>query len=124
MPRVVIKSWLDFAAHSVGTVIKKSLHERVGFYDEKYLIAADTLFVRSALRMGASAISVQEVVGHFSLNGVSSTDYLRTAIESYKIRLAMKENQFICVLRLVLGVIKNARRVIAYGLKRKFKREG
>ena len=118
-PRRDITSWSGFAAHSIGTVIRKNLHERVGFYQQRYEIAADTLFLRMALNSGASVASHQELVGCFSLNGVSSSDYLKTAIESFRIRIEMGENKVLCSLRLGVGIAKNISRIVLFGLGRR-----
>jgi len=116
LPRDDIEIWTDFAAHSVGLVIRKCLHEKLGFYQQRYAIAADTLLIRLALRHGASVASHQIVVGCFSLNGISSRNYLAAARESFKIRIEMGENRILCYLRLGTGVLKNLGRIVSFEL--------
>jgi glycosyltransferase involved in cell wall biosynthesis len=57
-------------AHSAGSLIDKSAHERFGFYDESYRIAADTKFLASAQRAGAVVLT-EDITGVFAAGGAS-----------------------------------------------------
>lgn len=82
-PRWVSSSSL-VTSHSVGTLIRRDLHDRLGPYDTRYHILADSLFLRQAWLAGAQfEHRVGPVLGSFSLNGVSSRDHGRRLVETY-----------------------------------------
>jgi len=78
--------------HSVGVLIKKDLHNAIGFYDTNFTIGADALFILSAINKGASIYKGQEVVGYYSLMGMSSTNYLHNFFEFSKVQLLTNKN--------------------------------
>jgi glycosyltransferase involved in cell wall biosynthesis len=57
-------------AHSAGSLIHKSAHERFGLYDESYRIAADTKFLASAQRAG-TVVMTEDMTGVFAAGGAS-----------------------------------------------------
>ncbi|WP_436917327.1 glycosyltransferase family 2 protein [Acinetobacter schindleri] len=81
--------------HSVGTLIRKSLHNKYGYYSSKFPIAADQLFIKSCAVNGASFLSIKDIVGEFGSNGVSSTDKIGGLSEYYRIQLITGENKLI-----------------------------
>lgn len=81
--------------HSVGTLIRKSLHDQYGYYSSKFPIAADQLFIKNCAINGARFLSVKDIVGEFGSNGVSSTDKIGGLSEYYRIQLITGENKLI-----------------------------
>lgn len=72
------------SSHSIGTVIRCSLHDRLGPYDTTYRILADSLFLRLAYQRGAVFEHCDvPILGTFNLDGVSSRDHGRRLIETY-----------------------------------------
>lgn len=109
------KSWLagQFAyvtGHSVGTAYRKELHDRFGFYSRKYPIAADQLFILTAIKKGSLVKEIDGLVGEFSLAGTSSIDTLGTISEFYRVQLTAGENKFVQTLLFVVRLIKNVRK--------------
>jgi hypothetical protein len=77
------------SSHSVGTLIKRSLHDRIGFYDTRFRVLADSLFLRTAFLKGASFHHhSQPALGVFGLDGVSSRDHGRRVVETYSYLVA------------------------------------
>ena len=73
--------------HSAGVLIDIRAHDKLGMYDETYLIAADTKFLRLAAR--ASYVkNIKDVVGEFTVGGASS-NYAQTVHEHAR---AMQES--------------------------------
>lgn len=73
--------------HSAGTLIGIAAHERFGFYDESFRIAADTKFLMTARRAGRVR-EIGDVVGVFYSGGASG-NYARNIREHAR---AMRES--------------------------------
>ncbi|MES2227096.1 MAG: glycosyltransferase [Pseudomonadota bacterium] len=72
------------SSHSVGLLIKRNLHDRFGMYSRKLPIAADQLFVKTALRQGATIVRAQFVAGEFGTDGTSGNDPLGVLTEIFR----------------------------------------
>jgi glycosyltransferase involved in cell wall biosynthesis len=90
------------SAHSVGTLIRKSLHERFGYYSRKFPIAADQLFVMQACAAGATRKVCDFRAGEFGGAGVSSEDVVGMSTEFYRVQLLLGANEW-SQLALLLG---------------------
>jgi glycosyltransferase involved in cell wall biosynthesis len=72
-------------SHSVGTIIRTSIHHELGFYDESYKILADSYFIRIAqLKKYRFKLINHPTIGVFSTHGISNTEYLLKAKEAFK----------------------------------------
>jgi glycosyltransferase involved in cell wall biosynthesis len=93
------------SAHSVGTVLRTSLHDDHGFYSRKYPIAADQLFIGKLANAGIRVKVIDSVLGEFGTGGVSCHDYLGTATEFCRVQIELGynvPNQIgLCMLRLL-----------------------
>lgn len=103
-------SWLygyraDVSAHAVGLLVKKSLHEKYGYYSRKFPIAADQLFVMTALKGGVKIKFLEKLVGFHGVDGLSGTDRIGVITELYRVQLQLGRNIMlqtaICSLRLL-----------------------
>lgn len=81
------------SAHSVGTLIRKSLHDRFGLYSRKFPIAADQLFIMQACAGGASRHVCSFEAGEFGVGGVSSEDAAGVATEFFRVQLLLGANR-------------------------------
>jgi glycosyltransferase involved in cell wall biosynthesis len=98
------------SAHSVGTLIRRSLHERHGRYSRRFPIAADQLFVTQACAAGASRHVVHGfIAGDFGLGGVSSRDAIGTATEFFRVQLLTGGNWLIQLALLCARILKAIR---------------
>ncbi len=53
------------SAHSVGTCIAKRLHNQVGYYDKRYWLTADALFIMKSMKYGARLKNINNIMGEF-----------------------------------------------------------
>lgn len=88
-------SWLRsgppmVSAHSVGTLIRRDLHQSLGFYSRKFPIAADTHFLLKAAVSGCRFLHISEPVGRFGRDGVSGIDTLGALTESLRANIEVR----------------------------------
>lgn len=93
--------------HAVGLLIRKSLHEKNGYYSRILPIAADQLFILSSIRNGAKVSESNSIVGRFSIEGVSNTDPVGALTEIFRVNVLLGHNYYIQLLILILRLIKN-----------------
>lgn len=98
------------AAHSVGLIIKRQLHEQVGLYSRKYPIAADQYFILSSILHGAVIQCSDEAVGVHGDSGLSGVDHLGVITEFYRVQVAVGFNKtaqtLLCCARLIKNIFK------------------
>lgn len=109
------KPWLHgqscyISGHAVGSVYRKSLHEKFGYYSKKYPIAADQFFVLSAIKGGSKIKSINEVVGQFGMGGVSSVDFLGSYSEYHRVQINLGSSKFLQIGILIYRLIQNFKR--------------
>jgi hypothetical protein len=76
------------SSHSVGTIIRTSLHDKIGLYDETFKILADSYLLRLAsLHNYKFTFMRSPVMGVFSTNGVSSKEVFLKAKEAFSYNL-------------------------------------
>jgi len=77
----------EASSHSVGLLIKRSCHDRFGLYSRHFPIAADQLFVKTALKGGATIARMNHVVGEFGTDGTSGSDSLGLLTELFRVQV-------------------------------------
>jgi glycosyltransferase involved in cell wall biosynthesis len=98
------------SSHAVGTIFKKQLHSKFGYYSKSYPIAADQLFILTVCKSDAKVFKAEHISGVFSKDGVSSQDVLGTLTESFRIQMKF-ENKFVQIIIFFLKVLKNYKRL-------------
>lgn len=98
------------AAHAVGTLFRRKLHERFGYYSRRYPIAADALFIKKACQGGATIYEADFVAGEFGQGGTSSVDVAGSLSEFFRVQLET-ESKFPQLALYALRLIKNYRRL-------------
>jgi len=85
--------WSQFvSSHSVGTVIRRSLHKKVGLYSMRYPLLADGYFLRRAIDNGGSTHIAEAVLGEFAEGGMTaSTNDVRIIAETWMIQIQLGE---------------------------------
>lgn len=98
------------SGHAVGLLIRRNLHQDVGYYSRKLPLAADQFFILKAIQNGAS-VSVQDfLAGYFEpVGGASGQDVLGTLLESYRVQLALGESKWVQTILLFVRLIRNWR---------------
>lgn len=94
------------ASHSVGLLIKKSLHEQYGYYSHKYPILADQLFILNAVVKGAKLIYLNKCTGYFSKGGVSCNSPLACLTEFFCIQIELGSNKYLQALLFIKRLIQ------------------
>ncbi|RKG46101.1 MULTISPECIES: glycosyltransferase [Acinetobacter] len=91
--------------HSVGVVIRKSIHDEYGYYSKKYPIAADFFFIAKAAQK-CNIKNIEIIVGFFNDIGVSSRDKIGTLTENYRVMLDLGFNKYIQTILFFWRVLK------------------
>lgn len=92
--------------HSVGTLIKRKLHDHHGEYSRSLPIAADSLFIKLAAKRGLVVYADNFIAGEFSDGGVSSKDKIGALCEFYRVQLATGENKYLASTVFIYRLIK------------------
>jgi glycosyltransferase involved in cell wall biosynthesis len=101
------------AAHSVGSLIRRSLHDEIGMYSRRFPIAADTFFLLQASRRGKRFAYIAQPVGTFGTSGASSGDILGGLCESFRANVEARGGLLLHLLLLTARVVANHRRIVA-----------
>ncbi len=83
----VTRQFAFVSGHAVSTAFRTALHEKFGFYSNKFPIAADQDFILKAAHAGASIHRADFVSGSFEPGGVSGRDFLGSLTESFRIQV-------------------------------------
>lgn len=109
------KAWLYgsrafVSAHSVGSLFRKSLHTKFGYYSKMFPVSAEDLFTQKACRNGASCYNARFIAGEFTTAGLSNTDIIAALTDGFRVQLLM-EKKFPQLIIFLLRLIKNYRRL-------------
>lgn len=94
-------------AHSVGSVIKKTLHEKFGYYSNKYSIIADGAFIKKIFRSNKIRVKYSDVVyGTFATSGISNTAIVQSHCEFLSLQLATEKHKIFQILLFIARYAK------------------
>jgi glycosyltransferase involved in cell wall biosynthesis len=114
-PSWIVGEKAFIANHSLATAFRRALHEKHGWYSRRFPIAADTLFVLSACRGGASRHVAGFDAGQIGGGGVSTADWAGSATELFRVQLivgcALLPQTFLLFLRIIKGSIPGVRKL-------------
>lgn len=100
------------ASHSIGTLFKKSLHGRFGYYSSRLPITADNLFILKALQDKTVQLKqIPNVVGYFATGGLSGSDIVGSLTENFRTQLMLGSNKYLQLAILILRLLKNSTRL-------------
>ena len=94
------------ASHSIGTIIKKSLHFDVGYYSKLYPVLADKKFVLDVLKISKNILYSNNVFGTYSQEGFSSLNSIDYLCDLLKLQIKSGRNIFIQTILFFLRAIK------------------
>ena len=94
------------ASHSIGTIIKKSLHFKVGYYSKLYPVLADKKFVLDVLKFSNNIFYTNIVFGTYSQDGFSSLNSIDYLCDLLKLQIKSGRNTFIQTILFFLRVVK------------------
>lgn len=79
-------------SHSVGSVIRKALHEKFGYYGNKYSIIADSAFIKKIFESKEIKAKYSDVIyGTFATDGISNTAIVQSYCEFLSLQLATEK---------------------------------
>jgi hypothetical protein len=114
-PSWIVGEKAYIANHSLATAFRRALHEKYGWYSRRFPIAADTLFVLSACKGGATRHVAGFEAGQIGGGGVSTTDWAGSATELFRVQLivgcALVPQTFLLLLRILKGANSWLRRL-------------
>jgi glycosyltransferase involved in cell wall biosynthesis len=101
-----IQGWQSIiSSHSVGTVIRTSIHHTLGFYDTKISILADGYFLTKVLKdKRYNKIISNEIIGNFGVEGTSNKNFYNNIFTTFLIQIKFYNfylQLFILVFRLL-----------------------
>lgn len=76
------------SGHSVGTLIRRSLHDRFGYYSRRFPVAADMYFIKTTCMSPDVRIHRADfIAGEHGKTGVSSVDKAATFCDCFRVQL-------------------------------------
>jgi len=76
------------SGHSVGTLIRRSLHDRFGYYSRRFPVAADMYFIKTACMSPDVRVHQADfVAGEHGKAGISSVDKAATFCDCFRVQL-------------------------------------
>jgi glycosyltransferase involved in cell wall biosynthesis len=97
--------------HSVGTLIRRGLHDRHGMYSRKFPIAADQFFIKKAGNAGAVIRYCDFVAGEYGTAGCSSVDTAGALTEFFRVQLLTEKNKLLQVTIFLLRLLRHYARL-------------
>ena len=108
-PWMVKWSFGFYTSHSVGFFIKTLDHNKVGFYNVKYLSADLDFFYKMIINFKMNGISTRkdEILGKFGKGGFASkVNYIDHLIDLNQIRIDNNQNKFYVYFLFVIKILK------------------
>lgn len=101
--------------HSVGTLIRTKLHDRVGAYSNQFPIAADSYFIKKAIATSGVKVEYTNfVAGSFATGGISSKDLLLALTDLYRIQMLTEHTPILQTMLFAWNMMKSFPRIIGY----------
>ena len=91
--------------HSGGTIIKKLIHEEIGYYDERYIILADAKFIIACYLKKYNFKYLKRIASEIGIHGISNKKNRLAYLELFRILEEMNFNRFINLLFLNFRLI-------------------
>lgn len=100
------------SSHSVATLIRKNLHEKIGYYDLRFKMCADQYFIKKTYNYDKKKIIyVNFISGIFNNSGYSSTNIYQYINEHFLIQLKTEKLKFLQIIFYFLRIIKHWKKI-------------
>ena len=97
------------SGHSVGTLIRRSLHEHFGYYSRRFPVAADMYFIKSAgMSPDVHIHRADFIAGEHGKKGISSVDKAATFCDCFRVQLETERGKLLQIIIFVAKVIWRA----------------
>lgn len=104
--------------HSVGTLMRRSLHDRFGLYSKRFPVGADMYFIKSACMSPSTKIHRADfVAGVHGNQGVSSVDKAAAFCDTFRVQLETERWKLLQIILFVAKLIWRARDLIKMSRK-------
>jgi glycosyltransferase involved in cell wall biosynthesis len=95
--------------HSVGTLLRRSLHSTFGYYSKWYPIGADVVFLKTVCGCpGIRLVKVDFVAGTFGFSGTSRIDRVGAICDYFRAQFATEKYKLVQIFLFVAKVLWNA----------------
>jgi glycosyltransferase involved in cell wall biosynthesis len=95
--------------HSVGMVIKKKLHEKLGLYRTDLTLASDAHFIYKIYGFKCNVALNKAFIGKFTIFGSSNKNRFKQICETYTVQREFSRSSIIPLFLLLLRLLKNWR---------------
>jgi len=107
--------WLGAASmvnsHSVGMIMRVSVHHVVGLYSTRYILNSDALFIKKLFCSNLVGCPSNVVMGRFCLEGASNNNLALGLSDGFLIQLETGENRVIQTFLFIARLLKNIYRI-------------
>lgn len=94
------------SGHSVGTLIRRSLHDRFGYYSRRFPVAADMYFIKTTCMSPDVRVHQADfVAGKHGKAGVSSVDKAATFCDCFRVQLETEPRKLLQILLFIVKLI-------------------
>ena len=101
------------SGHSVGCLIRRSLHDRFGYYSRRFPVAADMYFIKSVCKASDTRIHRADfVAGEHGKAGISNADKAATFCDCFRVQLETERCKPLQILIFLLKLIWRSRALI------------
>lgn len=98
--------------HSVGTLLRRSLHDRFGPYQLRYRVVADQDFIKRAMLGGATRHVAPFMAGYYGTRGFSSSNTLLALTESFDYQLRTERGRWLQIALYALRFVYRAPKIL------------
>lgn len=105
------KSWWNgmfafVSGHSVGTLIRRSLHDRFGYYSRRFPVAADMYFIKTVcMSPDVHVHQADFIAGMHGKAGISSIDKAATFCDCFRVQLETEPGKLLQILIFIVKLI-------------------
>lgn len=98
--------------HAVGTLLRRSLHDRFGPYQLRYRVVADQDFIKRAMQGGATRHVAPFMAGYYGTQGFSSSNTLLALTESFDYQLRTERGRWLQVALYALRLVYRTPKIL------------
>jgi glycosyltransferase involved in cell wall biosynthesis len=101
------------SGHALGLLIRKDLHNKFGYYSQRFPIAADQYFIKKSCMGDITIYEKYFLAGKFGVNGLSSQDNFGTCLEWFHVQLLTesKNKKWLITLFFIAKIFRIVRRL-------------
>ncbi len=104
--------------HSVSALIRRSLHDKYGFYSKRFTIMADMYFIKKACGNKSIKICVAPfLAGEYGKSGVSSVDKAAAFCDYFRVQFETEKHKLLQIILFSVKLIWRAKDLILLSRK-------